>query len=89
MKSIRTNPTVHALEGDERIRTAEQFVATDPAYVAALEQALSDIAATCDNVLERIAEVGEPPAYWSGTQLDPERVRARARAVLASPEART
>ena len=32
MKSIRTTPTVHAAEGDERIRTAVPALGTDSAY---------------------------------------------------------
>ena len=32
MKSVRTNPTVQAVEGDERIRTAELALGTDPVY---------------------------------------------------------
>lgn len=36
MKSIRTTPTVHAAEGDERIRTAEQALGADAVYVVTL-----------------------------------------------------
>lgn len=32
MKSIRTNPSNHAAEGDERIRTAVPVAANDPLY---------------------------------------------------------
>jgi hypothetical protein len=42
VKSIRTEPLNHAAEGDERIRTAEQALGTDPVYEAFLAETLRD-----------------------------------------------
>jgi hypothetical protein len=40
VKSIRTDPTVHAAEGDERIRTAVCAPSADPVYEAVLYNGL-------------------------------------------------
>lgn len=40
MKSIRSTPSVHAVQGDERIRTAEQAPSTETMYEGVLREAL-------------------------------------------------
>lgn len=42
------------------------------------------IVRVCDTVIGRIAEAGEPPHWWSGTQLDPVRLRDQAHIALAA-----
>lgn len=57
--------------------------------VAVAEAFLQRIVRVCETTLSRIAEVGEPPAFWSGTQIDPLRMLNQTREVLTEIAALT
>ena len=57
--------------------------ARDVLALVEIARGMERIEKTCNVVVQRIAEVGEPPAALSGTQIDAERMRDFARSALA------
>lgn len=52
----------------------------------ALEDFARRVVSVCNGVIERVAEVGEPPPWLSGTQIDAVRMRQFALEALAADE---
>jgi uncharacterized Zn finger protein (UPF0148 family) len=73
--------------GEATVRQPDAETFLYESTTAAENQRLRDfaqrVANLSDEVTERIAEVGEPPGWWSGTQIDVARLGDFAREALA------